>query len=81
MGYMQLVKGVNRFDITTLKALAFDVAEFSGRPIHASQRSDVKRSGSDTSPSPELKRGGPERGRPSCTRDHCGLARRAKRVL
>ena len=37
VGYLQLVKGVNRFDITALKALAFDVAEFSRRPIHASQ--------------------------------------------
>jgi homocitrate synthase NifV len=37
VGYLQLAKGIPRFDITALKALAIEVAEFSDRTIPASQ--------------------------------------------
>ena len=37
VGYLQLAKGINRFDISALKALALEVAEFSDRTIPASQ--------------------------------------------
>jgi homocitrate synthase NifV len=37
VGYLQMARGISRFDITEVKALAIDVAEFSGRIIPASQ--------------------------------------------